>query len=482
MVAAAVCVFVGAVAPASANSQLESMFQDDDLLLHSSPEKVDATMAELKALGVDRVKIPALWRDIAPLRKPDDATDPDQYPADRINKLDITIRSAYDHGLLVLLNIRGGVPDWAMPKRPAGLRDQDAYKPNIGKWLDYVRMLGRRYSGNYVRPDGELLPQISAWSIWNEPNWPSLLQPQSNGADKPSSPVIYRRLYRAATRGLRQTGHGGNIILLGETAPLGVTTPGPTRSMKAALFYRTLFCLTPALKPQRNCGDFDKKGPLLADGVAHHPYPVLAPPEFKSPDSGYIRLGDGKRLFRILDAAERYGRLPGRLPVWYTEFGYQTKPPDPYRGISLAKQAAWNMRAERLAYRQKRVLTLSQFLLRDSGPRTQYPPDHKNYWSNYQTGIRFFKGKRKPAYYSYRLPFLRLNREKFWGMVRPAPNGITQTIQIQERRDGVWQPVGTHTVTNTKGFFTLRIPFASRGDYRFVWNEMASRAAVKAPR
>lgn len=482
ILAAAACVFGGAVATAGANENLESVFQDDDLLLHQPPEKVDKAMAELKAIGVDRIRVSAIWAERAPLREPSDPTDPDSYNDARLHPLDTTIVSAARHGILVLLNVRGGAPEWAQPRRPAGLRDENAYKPNRRKFMQYTEMLGRRYSGNYTNDLDVELPRVTAWSIWNEPNWPSLLQPQSTRSGKPFSPHLYRELFRAASRGLRNTGHGNDIILLGETAPLGVSEPGSLRSMKAALFYRTLFCLDAKLKPEPGCGDFDKRGPLLADGVAHHPYPVLAPPEFRSPDKGYIRLGDGNRLFRILDAAERHGRLPGTLPVWYTEFGYQTKPPDPYRGISLSKQAAWNMRAERFAFRQPRVLALTQFLLNDSGPRTQYAPSHKNYWSNYQTGLRYFEGGRKPSYFAYRLPFLRLSQRRFWGMVRPAPNGITQVIRVERRRGGSWDPVGTRTVTNAKGFFTLKLPFAGRGEYRFVWNEMASRPAVPTPR
>ncbi len=308
---------------------LESVFQDDDLLIHAPPDVVDKNMAELAKLGVDRIRVSAIWRDMAPLSEPNDATDPSAYPLDRIGDIDRTIQAAYRNGLMVLFNIRGGAPDWAMPKRPPGLEDEDAYKPNIRMWNEFVQAMGRRYNGNFVTRAGNALPRVNAWSIWNEPNWPSLLQPQSRKG-KPYSPHLYRRLFRAASRGLRGTGHGSDIILLGETAPLGVDEPGPTRSVKAALFYRELFCLDERLKPLKTkCGDFDKRGPLLADGVAHHPYPVLAPPEYHSPDSGYIRLGDRNRFVRILDAAERYGRLPGRLPIWYTEFGYQTRPPDP---------------------------------------------------------------------------------------------------------------------------------------------------------
>jgi hypothetical protein len=469
-----------AAAPASAFNGLESVFQDDDLLIHSPPEAVDRHMAELKRLGVDRIRVSAIWRDMAPLREPADATDPDAYPLERIGDIDRTIQLAYRNGLMVLFNIRGGAPDWAMPRRPANLADEDAYKPNIRKWNEFVQAMGVRYSGNYVTPNGTTLPRVNTWSIWNEPNWPSLLQPQSRRGE-PYSPHLYRRLFRAASRGLRGTGHGSDIILLGETAPLGVDEPGPTRSVKAALFYRELFCLEENLKPKPNCGDYGKRGPLLADGIAHHPYPVLAPPEYKSPDKGYIRLGDRGRFVRILDAAERYGRLPGRLPIWYTEFGYQTRPPDPYRGIPLKRQAAWNVRAERLAYKQDRVVALTQFLLNDSPPRTQYPPRHKNYWSNYQTGLRYFDGRRKPAYFAYRLPFLRLSSRRFWGQVRPADNGTVQEITIQHRRPGgTWEPVGTRQVTNARGFFEFGLAFPQAGEYRFVWKGMASPSAVRA--
>ena len=50
-------------------------------------------------------------------------------------------------------------------------------------------------------------------------------------------------------------------------------------------------------------------------------------------------IGDGPRLLRFLDRLVGRGRLisarGGKLDVHYTEFGYQTDPPDPYAGISL---------------------------------------------------------------------------------------------------------------------------------------------------
>lgn len=446
---------------ARASPLQESVFEDDDLLLHASDETVDGTMAELASLGVDRVRLPALWRDLA--------GDPGLYPEERFASLDRAIDSASAHGLAVLVNVRGGAPDWAQAPRPPALATRDAYKPSPPAFGDFVATLGRRY------------PQVDAWSLWNEPNWHALLQPQSVHG-RPVAPGIYRRLYRAGTAALQASGHGADVILLGETAPLGSDRLGPERPLLAGRFYRELFCLNRRLTPRRGCGDYKRNGPLVATGVAHHPYPVIARPELRSRERGAIRLADGRRLTRILDAAQRYRRIGGKLPLWYTEFGYQTKPPDPYRGVSLARQANWNVRAEHVAYRDRRVIAFDQFLLRDSGPQTQYPASDRRFWSTYQTGLRFEDGREKPALAAYRLPLERVGRHRLWGMVRPGAYGEPQTVRL-ERRPGPkapWQAAGEKTVANPRGYFTAR---ARRGgDYRFVWlspdGEVASRPAV----
>ena len=41
-----------------------------------------------------------------------------------------------------------------------------------------------------------------------------------------------------------------------------------------------------------------------------------------------ITIATAGRLERILDAAARRGRIARRLPIHYTEFGFQTDPPD----------------------------------------------------------------------------------------------------------------------------------------------------------
>src|SRR5438270_495636 len=70
-----------------------------------------------------------------------------------------------------------------------------------------------------------IIPRVSFWELWNEPNQAGWLAPQwSHGV--PQSPIMYRRLYYAGRRSLDATGHGGDVILIGNTAPLGSSARG----------------------------------------------------------------------------------------------------------------------------------------------------------------------------------------------------------------------------------------------------------------
>ena len=82
---------------------------------------------------------------------------------------------------------------------------------------------------------------------------------------------------QAATAGLVTAGHGGDQMLLGETAPIGRTTgPLAKRSMPAVDFWRELMCLDS--KGRRLTGsnasvrDCRSPGRMAVTGIAHHPY------------------------------------------------------------------------------------------------------------------------------------------------------------------------------------------------------------------
>src|SRR5688572_2941277 len=141
-------------APAHASGTQESIFQDDDRLLHSTPAQSDATLQELKDLGVDRIRLSVIWRNFAPARdagaRPGfDGADPAAYPPAEFDPLDHVLRVARRLGIEVLLNVRGDAPNWAMPRPPKRLAGRRAYKPSTAAFHEFVSMLGRRYDGTY---------------------------------------------------------------------------------------------------------------------------------------------------------------------------------------------------------------------------------------------------------------------------------------------------------------------------------------------
>ena len=474
---ATLIVLVAAPAAAQANQRQESVFQDDNLLLYRGDRVSDRTFDELKELGVDRVRLSVPWRALAPDHRADVKPSPLRYDDDDFRPWDHALRAARIRRIEVLLNVTGGAPMWATGRRK-GRRVSLQYKPNPREFEAFVRMLGKRYDGS----NG--IPRAHAWSIWNEPNFGAFLQPQwENG--KPASPAIYRSLVRAGVRGLRRSGHTGDIVLLGETSPYGVDRTGSTTPMRPALFLRELFCLDQDLLPLDGPGcDFDSAdGRFDVTGYAHHPYPIVSPPDEPSINADDIKLADASRLTAILDAAAGRGRIPPELPVWYTEFGYQTAP-DPVRGIPLGDHAKWLAQAERMTWLDDRVVAHTQFQMKDDPPRPKFGRNDPRYWGTYQAGLRFRDGTAKPAYNAYRLPLDAPARVpageqlRLWGLVRAAPNGDSTQVQLEHQAPGSnrFVPVGEPVfVYDPRGYFETEAPRLT-GTWRYIWRGHASNA------
>ena len=462
---------------AEAGPRQESVFQDDNLLLYRGDRTSDRTFSELKELGVDRVRLSVPWRALAPAHRARVKPKPLRYDERDFHPWDHALRAARVRGIEVLFNVTGGAPLWATAKR-RGRHVSRQYKPRPREFESFVAMLGRRYDGRHGHP------RVDAWSIWNEPNFGSFLQPQWEKG-RPASPRIYRGLVRAALRGLRRTGHEGDIVLLGETSPYGVDRRGLTTPMRPARFLRELLCLDEDLLSEDGpgCASFDAEGGRFdVTGYGHHPYPIVSPPDEPSANRDDIKLADSGRLTEILDAAAGRGRIPPDLPLWYTEFGYQT-PPDPIRGIPLGDHAAWLAKAERLTWLDDRVAALTQFQMKDDPPRN-VPSGHPRRWGTYQAGLRFTSGRAKPAYDAYRLAFDAPARVpagqplRLWGFVRAAPNGETTEVQLEHRAPGsahfvrVGDPL---FVYDSRGYFETEAPRMS-GTWRYTWRGHASNA------
>jgi hypothetical protein len=338
------------------------------------------------------------------------------------------------------------------------------------------------------------LPRVDYWAIWNEPNQSGWLTPQwtqGPGATwSEAAPRIYRGLADAAYGALQGTGHGQDTILVGETAPKGlVNLHGETRSIDALRFLRNLYCVDAKFVPfkgdaakRRGCPDggaqFADQHPVLfnATGWAHHPYELIRSPHTPPAHKDWVTIGNLQRLSSALTRVlRRYGKpRDGGMPLYLTEFGYQTNPPDRF-GVSLGRQAAYLNESEFRAYIDPQVRTLGQFLLRDGGDPVSL---------TFQSGLETLDGKPKPSFAAFELPvylpltsFRGSQRLRVWGLARPAPNGQAQQVRVEFRakHGKVWRTVRTMSSEPGRGYVDGRVRMPGTGSVRLHWGNVISR-------
>ena len=487
---------------------------DDSEFVYADAQHVDQRMAEAKALGFDRIRVSVYWRLLAPSpdskQKPaGDATDPRWYGQGKWDRYDRIVELAQKHGLGVLFSVTGPSPLWVTGTPAQGRTDvADTWDPNADAFREFVTALGKRYSGTWQDERQEPsaipllppttvksppIPRVDHWSIWNEPNHGGWLTPQWNGSPLvPQSPRIYRGLVDAGWSALQATGHDGDTILIGETSPAGLN-PGLTRGLHPLRFVRELYCLDGRMRPfkgkaaaARGCpadpGAFAAAHPGLfgASGWAHHPYSLTTAPRTPDKNRDDATLSGIGRLTRTLDrATAAYGRRT-RFPVWMTEYGYQTDPPDPTIGVSFARQAAWLDDATYLAYSNPRIASFAQFLLVDDGPLRSYKPSDPRYWGTFQSGLVTGQGKRKPAYESFKRPIaVRRNGRglRVFGQLR-GHGGTAAELQFRARGAKAWSAAAS-TTSNARGFVVFSERRARSGAYRLAWAADGVSRAVR---
>jgi hypothetical protein len=170
-----------------------------------------------------------------------------------------------------------------------------------------------------------------------------------------------------------------------------------------------------------------------------------------------------------------------------TEFGYSSNPPNPYRGIPLTEQAAWINEADYLAWRQPRVASVAQFLLRDSPPKYTAKKGTFSYWSTFQTGLAYLNGNQKPSYNAYAMPIwihsghnAHGRRElRLWAQVRfsryaPGTTGPAQYVAFEFKPRGAKQyRQVTKGLSPSPGGFVSTIqsaaPYAQGGTFQAWW-------------
>jgi hypothetical protein len=513
---------------ARASSTQETIFQDDIQMLIDPA----GTLARLKVLGVDRVRLAVRWLQFAPAaksrRRPPNfkAIDPGAYPAQSWAPWDRIVEEAASHGIALDFDLMGNAPLWATPRGAPKNSAQGNWMPSAREYGAFVHAIAVRYSGNYNPRTDRLdpgnpndLPAVRFWSIWNEPDYGPSLAPQGapNNVRIERSPWSYRNLLDAAWTSFQRTGHGRDTILFGEVAPRGYPSRekphlswGIFSGMKPLTFLQALYCLDSRYRPLRGSAAalrgcpatsagsrrFRAAHPALfrASGFADHPYSRWYPPNVEQfNDPGYSSLADLGTFARALDRLVRAYGSHTRFPIWSTEYGYITSPPklspDPKNKVPYIDQstAAYFLNwAEYISWRNPRVMSFAQYLLSDP-----VPSNASTDYGGFASGLLTYARRQKPTYNAFRLPLFLPKRAarsgqslELWGCARPS--GLagfggtgTQTVAIQlSSSDGSFKTVETVPITNPRGYFDVRVVFPTSGDVRLAWSYPPSPASL----
>lgn len=420
-----------------ASPRVVSIVQDDAELLHRSDTQVAVDLDTLAALGTDWVRVTAGWSVIAPspaaARPPAgfDARDPDAYPDGAWNALDRVDDLARTRGLRLAIDIAFWAPRWAVAHPRGAANERDGVDP--ARFADFAEAVARRY------------PDAVAFTVWNEPNHNAFLLPQWQRAAsgwRPAAPHEYRAMLEAAVPRIRAAAPRA-LVLIGGLSSVGTSKPEAADDRMAPLaFLRAFACVDEQLQPLDvpECRGFK---PLPGDGFSFHPYSQDRPPWEGDPRPDTVRLADLDRLTQLLARLHAAGRTETDLPVYLTEFGYQTNPPDPTWDVTLADQARWLPEAEEIARADPAVRSTAQFLLRDLPERPG--PDLRTRWRDYQSGLQLEDGTPKPAQAAYALGLTARRtqdgRVAFWGLDR-AGSG-PRDVALQVREAGGWRTLAT---------------------------------------
>jgi Cellulase (glycosyl hydrolase family 5) len=367
---------LAALAPvaASAQTRMPVGFQDDPTFrwIEGAPVQLD----RVQETGATIIRATADWRAIAPTR-PARATNPFD-KAYHLQDLDDMIRNAQQRGIQVMLTI-WGTPSWANGRKGANVPPT-----KVGDLQNFARALADRYSGLHAG-----YPYVGHFSIWNEPNLQIFLSPQFNAKGKIVSPATYAKLYKAGYAGIK-AGNKTALVAIGETSNQGRDHPakGSIGDSTAPGTFARLLAQTKGLK---------------FDAYATHPYatrPNLPPTQqVRWPN---VTLTQLPRFETSID--QWFHRK--NIPVWVTEYGYETKPAEP-AGVTPAQQAKYLSYVMRKLKADPRVGMFIWFIFKDS---------RQSLW---QSGLFTASGAAKPAYRTFSAL---------------APTIAGQTLQIKANR------------------------------------------------
>jgi hypothetical protein len=360
VVFALVALMLPGSAPASSRMLL-GLF--DDASTYGAPS---TTFPLLQQLHLQVLRLTLTWggRDGVANDRPTHPNDPAD-PAYHWDRYDQAVLAANRAGIQVLFTILG-TPNWAN-----GNQGPRVAPTSTLTLRQFATAAALRYSGTYLdRASGRILPRVGLWLAWNEPNNSVFLTPQFvrvNGRWQFAAAAAYARICNAVYTGVHSVG-GPERVACGATAPRGYNDPNAVRQNTAPIAF---------LRAAKNAGM------RTFDAWAHHPYYSFPreTPTTRLNDPHGVGFGDIDRLTGVLT------QLYGSKPLWITEYGYQTNPPDTFYGVSWTKQAAYVKQAYAIAKANPRIDLFTWFLLRDSPLIAQW-----------QSGLMTVNGQKKPAF------------------------------------------------------------------------------------
>jgi hypothetical protein len=323
--------------------------------------------AAFKNLRVQILRMDLLWGPVVAEKRPAHPTDP-RDPAYDWGLYDTFVRAAARNHIQVLFSIYG-TPRWAnggqkpnrAPKRMLDLRQ-------------FAFAAAKRYSGSFKPEDATVLPAVRKWMAWNEPNNPVFLRPQWARVGRRNVPIAARTYAQICTA----VWAGVHATHLKETVACGGTDPRGNNKARSS---------RPSIAPLTFLAALKRYGLRRFDVYAHHPY-------YSNPRESPATMPRAKTVVTLANInvlISLLTRLYGHKQLWITEYGYQTRPPDPHFGVSWAKQALYLRQAFSIARRNPRISLMTWFLLRD-----------ERRLAGWQSGLETAGGRKKPAYYAFR--------------------------------------------------------------------------------
>ena len=351
---------------AEAARGMEVALQDDPVFVTQNYFDRERGFQYARALGVTRLKINVSWAfSVAPSQR-NDRTKPANVTF-AWGTIDDAIDAAARNGIRVHVALTGPAPAWATGNRRLGPN-----RPNSKLYAEFVRAAAEHFKG-----------RVDRYSIWNEPNWHSWLNPLR------SSPALYRALYLAGYTEIKRVDPSARV-LIGETVPFA------RRGLSTAplAWLRRMLCVNKNYRRKGRCT------PLRADGYAHHPYEFKNAPTFQYPGKDNVTIGTLSRLTRGLRRLRRAGVLRGARSIHLTEFGYFARG---RRALSVRKRTRYLQKGFSIALKNRAVKTQLQYLL--------VSPPKRFAFSFFDLGLVSTTGRRYPQYKALR-SWYRRNKRK----------------------------------------------------------------------